>query len=620
MKEKSNDDNEVNNIQNTIKINQDIKNAKIITKEASIEVIKEKNEVMNNNLINKEIKKEEEFPDNKMVDNIKIKSKEKNTTKIFSQVITTGKEKINDIYLKKVKDLSHIFNYTSNYLSFISQIFKKISEPFYSKLSSSYINNVKPFLKYFKELINILSSFSEKLNILNNSVEDKKIENGEEDLIRAEINLNSSVKKLNVIFADVSSVISKKIKENFLSRPIFEKYDTIENKFEENFHKMLNLISKFEQFRIKYINEYNKKYLNVFNIYIQKYNELDNYLINMKDFFLIEYDIVNSANFCLKKVRKFSDDFRKIYDDSINTFCDYLEILKKMIKIYYEENKKIILPNAFSEKMLKDLEKLIGQDIRKNIEKKFCLKNIIEHYRDEALRNEINHLLLKYQDILTQNNILKNEVLKDLSNFNIIYFKSSDLFFNFLLSLIPLKYQVNYDEVIQFKTDIKRDCGLFKGWKECHLVISYQGHILFFDEETLGKNDINPNKRTQSMHSHIIVKENKTEIGKNNTLSDINLNLSVGKKDDKINKNNYEEVYEDAQVKYGISPEKLSIMYYKACYGIQKIANKKKKYLFKIWEKGDGNKKNKVNYFDALDQKNLDNILLELTETNIYDD
>ena len=73
-------------------------------------------------------------------------------------------------------------------------------------------------------------------------------------------------------------------------------------------------------------------------------------------------------------------------------------------------------------------------------------------------------------------------------------------------------------------------------------------------------------------------------------------------------------------MKYGISPEKLSIMYYKACYGIQKIANKKKKYLFKIWEKGDGNKKNKVNYFDALDQKNLDNILLELTETNIYDD
>ena len=64
---------------------------------------------------------------------------------------------------------------------------------------------------------------------------------------------------------------------------------------------MLNLISQFEQFRIKYNNEYNKKYLNIFNMFIQKYNELDNYLINMKDFFVIEYDIIDSANQSLKK-------------------------------------------------------------------------------------------------------------------------------------------------------------------------------------------------------------------------------------------------------------------------------------------------------------------------------
>ena len=36
--------------------------------------------------------------------------------------------------------------------------------------------------------------------------------------------------------------------------------------------------------------------------------------------------------------------------------------------------------------------------------------------------------------------------------------------------------------------------------------------------------------------------------------------------------------------------------------------------------KGLGNKKNKINVIDALNAKNLENILLELTETNIYDD
>ncbi len=619
MKENNNDDNnKVNNIKNTIKIYQDIKNIKIINKEEKHTQEDIKKEEVKNNIINKEIKKEQEVPNNNIIDNAKVKPKEKSPTKIFSSIITTGKEKINDIYLKKVYDLSHIYNYTSNYLSFISQLFKKISQPFYSKISSSYINNIKPYLRYFKELMNILSSFSEKLKVLNSSVEDKKIEN--EDLIRVENNLNSAVKKLNVTFADTSSVISKKIRENILNKPAFEKYETIENKFEENFHKMLNLISKFEQIRIKYNNEFNKKYLNIFNNYIQKYNELENYLVNMKDFFLIEYDIVNSANYCLKKVRIFIDDFRKIYDESINTFCDYLEMLKKMAKIFYEENKKIILPNVFTEKMLSDLEKLIVQDIRKNIEKKFCLKNIIEYYSDEALRNDLNHLLLKYQDILAQHNILKIEPTNNLSLFNIINFKSSDIFFNFLLSLIPNKYQVKYDDVIQFKTDVKRDCGLFKGWKECHLVISYQGHILFFDEEIVSKNDNSKNKRTQSMHSVKLVKDNKIDIGKNAGLS--NINLSLGKKDDNnIMKKRYsEDGFEKTEIKYGISPEKLSIMYYKTCYGIKKKISKKKKYLFKIWEKGDGNKKNKINYFDALDQKNLENILLELTETNIYDD
>ena len=61
-------------------------------------------------------------------------------------------------------------------------------------------------------------------------------------------------------------------------------------------------------------------------------------------------------------------------------------------------------------------------------------------------------------------------------------------------------------------------------------------------------------------------------------------------------------------------------MYYKTSYGIQKKQHKQGKYLFEIWEKGIGNKRTKINTFDALDQKNLENILLELTETNIYDD
>ena len=148
---------------------------------------------------------------------------------------------------------------------------------------------------------------------------------------------------------------------------------------------MLDLISDLEQFRIKYNNEFAKKYINIFNNFMQKYTEVNNFLINTKDFFSIEYDIINSANFALKKSLEFINNIQKLYEESISIFCDYLEILKKMIKIFYQENKKIILINILPEKLINDLEKLLKQDIRKNIEKKFCIKNIIEHYQDETL-------------------------------------------------------------------------------------------------------------------------------------------------------------------------------------------------------------------------------------------
>ena len=592
MKENKKDE---ENIDNDTKIENEQKEEKKDIeqeKEKDINTKKEENSVDNNN-INNEIKKE---------------TKKVETKKILSSIVTTGKEKINDIYLKKVKDLSNIYYYTSNYILFLSQLFKKISEPFYSKLSSSYINNVKPYLKYFKDLVPILNSFSEKMSSLNASINPELYIKDEESILRQENNLNLSVKKINSSISAIYSSISKGIKE-IISQQIFTKYDIIETKFEENFHKMLELISGMEQFRIKYNNEFSKKYENTFNTYAQKYTEVNDFLINMKDFFSIEYDIIKSANFAIKRSLEFIDNIKILYEESITIFCDYLEILKKMIKIFYQENKKIILINILPEKMITDLEKLLTQDIRKNIEKKFSIKNIIEHYHDEALRNETNHLLLKYQDILAYFKILKNEEINDIAKFNLNYYKTTNIFFMFLKSLLPPLFQYNYEEGIQFKSKVKRDCGLFKGWKECHLVISYQGHILFFDEVEKNNNRNNsidqPPKSQSVIYADINMRKN----------TDLNLNM-----DDlnKTVKNNTITNKEDA--KYGIIPENLSLMYLKNSYGIRKKNKKQGKFLFEIWEKGLGNKKNRINIIDALNAKNLENILFELTETNIYDD
>ena len=173
-------------------------------------------------------------------------------------------------------------------------------------------------------------------------------------------------------------------------------------------------------------------------------------------------------------------------------------------------------------------------------------------------------------------------------------------------TLIPPKYELNFGEGIQFKTGVKRDCGLFKGWKECQLVISYQGHILFFDEDENNPKNNTITEDDQPRAQSMII--NRVNIKTSPDLEDIN------KIKNEIEINNKEEA------KYGIVPEKLSLMYYKNNYGIRKKNIKQGKYFFEIWEKGLGNKKNKINIIDALNAKNLENILLELTETNIYDD
>ena len=582
------------------KENNDKNNKKEINTNNSNNINNDINEIRNEIKNGLEKAKEDE---NKIIPVKEIKNIE--TKKIHSSVITTGKEKINDIYLKKVKDLSNIYSYTTNYILFLTQLFKKTSEPFYSNLSSSYINNIKPYLKYFKDLVTILSSFSEKINTLNSSINPELYEKDEESIIRTENNLNLSVKKINSSLCDVYNNISKDLKE-IINKPLFQKLETVELILEENFHKMLTLISNLEQIRIKYNTEFSKRYVNSFNTFIDKYNEMGNYLLNMKDFFSIEYDIVSAANYVINKANNFITSIKKLYDESINIFCDYLEILKTMIRIYYKENKKIILPKILPEKMLNDLEKLLNQNIRKNIEKKFGIKNIIEHYHDEKLRNEINHLLLQFHDILSKYKIINNENINDLSKFDLQYFKNTEIFFEFIKGLIPPEYQLNYEDGIQFKTGVKRFCGLFKGWKECQLVISYQGHILFFDEDNNNKNIINNKEDIESsQRAHTVI------------IDKVNVNIGL----DELNNSPININYKNKdEAKYGIIPQNLSLKYFKSNYGIRKKNQKQGKFLFEIWEKNLGNKKNKVNVIDALYAKNLENILLELTETNIYDD
>ena len=578
---------------------------------------KDTQEKNNNNINNQEKLKEEEnniIPQNLNENNLlnEIPSKleldsktmksimpyfEKNMT--YTKKLAKNEEKVILLYDQKINELINIYAFTEKYLNFLIQVFSKICNPFYQILSSTYANDIKPYFSYFKNLVNIFDAFSENLKALGHSIKHptKEEENNNiSELMNVEFDLNKSVEKLNLIYADIFSIITNNLKENVLNKPLYNKVETVEPKFSENLTKMHKLINKIKHRREKLNNKYKKEYEPLFYYFKDRKEkqvpELFNDLVCMKDFLFIEYDLISYCNKAFVKVRKFLEEIEILFNDSTNLFCDYLETLKTMIKIYYDENRFIINPNILSKNMIENLDKLIEQDIRKKIEKKLSIKNIIEFSKDSNLRNEMNHLLLNYRDILIQSQILneKNEIVKEITNFNLLNFKSTKHFFSFLLDLVPKIRKFNFENFIQLKLYVKRDAGVFKKWRNTILIVTYQGHILFLEESSFNNSQIKESLNKEN--------QNKDEI--NNI---------------KIDKENNAIIVKD-ELSNGIVPNKLVHMYLSTSYGLLVTGKKEDRYLFQIWSFYNGNKKGKELNVDALNQDNLTQVINILNHNN----
>ena len=94
-------------------------------------------------------------------------------------------------------------------------------------------------------------------------------------------------------------------------------------------------------------------------------------------------------------------------------------------------------------------------------------------------------MLLNYRDILIQSRIVKdkNNIINEITNFNLHNFKKTKSFFDFLQNLVPQLLKFNYKDFIQLKIGVKRDAGIFQKWRNTILIVTYQGHILLLDED-----------------------------------------------------------------------------------------------------------------------------------------
>ena len=406
-------------------------------------------------------------------------------------VQTTQIDDNKEIFLKKIIRLNNIYLFTKKIGNFYSQILKKYFDSYFGKLNSFLNNEIKPFIKYFKELTNVYSNFSLELSKISNLLPNQK-----DDLILGQ-SLIEIISTTNTTLEKVLNELSSGLKKNLLSISV-NKYENINIQFEENHKKIYKLIWEIEHRIIKLDNLYTKNYKTDFENFKLKFNDenIENEIILMNDFIMIEHNLVSYCNKILKKIEFYSNEILKINNNSNKDFKDYVLFIKNNLDIFKTQI-------FFNSEINLSIE--LNENIDFDFEKHSSINNIIKNNK------ELNFLIKKFQNNLIQNNYMNNKLIYEDSNFNIKNYETLNDFIPFMLKLTPKKFSIEYNDLIEFKAPCLRDAGVFKGWRNCFIIITIQKHVIIFDEERDIKDDqIDMNKLFVIYNQNSIFVEKKT--------------------------------------------------------------------------------------------------------------
>ena len=509
--------------------------------------------------------------------------------------------KIMIIYIKKLNEIEDIFNFTNEYLTFIINIFQSICHPYITSLLNLFDNSIKPNLKYFQNLFPILKEFSTELKLIENKNIIDMNNNPDSDLI-------NSIKTLNNKSSENYNEISNNLKNIILNNPLYIQLDSVDTEFNETFNKMKLYLNKLIKRRNKYNSKYQKTILPFF-IEIKK--SLNNpfafyELISSKmDFIFIEELIISRTNKIYNKISQFLINMDILIKSSHKKFCDYLELLNNLIKSFTKDNKNTfnlesILPN----KLIISLNSILNSDnIRKKIEKRFQFNNVIVNFIENKLVNDINHSLLNYRELLLQYNYIKSEEIDDIINFNLIKYKSSENFIQFLMRLIPDKFQMKFEELIELQMNIKRNTNIFNIQKNCLLIITFQGHIYLFDQDkTIEKK----NKK----------KEDITNSNKKMTRKEI-INSIISEEEKKGEEIKIKDKTDNNELYEAIINNKLTNGYIRSKFGMSKAVNSPGKFLMCLYEKYLNFKQYNIVLVDLLNENNMNNLINVISKNKI---
>ena len=454
----------------------------------------------------KEIKNEE---DNKIErkeeenENVKNENKENpkdeiNNIKVVKIQIPQNKyenliEKIGDkpidIFIDKVNYYMKIYSFTYNYTNSLIYLFRMLNQPLNSKISYCYLFEIKPLLKYFKEIASVYSALTNEMKKLKN---EKEIEN--DGLLLGNDSYNI-VHKTNEVFDDNFKTISSEIKKNILTTLSFSKIDSVSSKFDANNKKMVALINELEHKKIDYEKLYGKNYEKQFHLFKSQIKSPDILTIiqEFDDYVIIEQNLISASNQMFIDINHFINEYQIYLKNSKQLLNEYIELLRQSMEIYHNQLSTIFNMNLY--KTYGDINKFMDGSTKLAIDEKLSVKILLAKNETINTLQEFNFILSQYREnFLRYPDFFSNENLNDEKNFKIEKYYSIEEFFNFLSSLIPKNIEINYGELIQYKKNCRRSKGMFKGFKNAYIIVTLQGHVLIFNEDKEKNEDVIKNK------------------------------------------------------------------------------------------------------------------------------
>ena len=449
-----------------------------------------KNEIKpEENQIQNEIKQPEAQPQNPIpkVNNNQIQNNqaiaENNRIQEEKQKkIKEENDRIVGVIKDKIKKMNDYYNFCLQYEDVIYKILYNLDELTYEKITNS-LDDGFNFVYFFKNSAELYSKFAEEIQNCN-----KLITFDEKKPKMTDGFLSNVMQSTQSIFYQNLSKFSHGMRQNIIAKgplsQLSEKKSKIDVIKKTQLKKFSELIDEKKNLEKKY-----KSYIKLFSSFVPELippnpkapnNPVQPMpeLIDSPDFVCIVKDFLDSLNALLSKMIKFTTEAKESMKAINALFVDVYNLIKEAISIYIKESK--IFFNQEVTKKFEEVEnyfKKYDQNAKEN--NIFKLTRI---FHNEQVKENIYNLLQQYYMLLCNSNTIKKELISDRNAFSTDKYQNVDLFFDWLISVLPTKLEVPVNDLIIKSFEIKRDPGIFSRWKQAGMVFTRQHHLILFDK------------------------------------------------------------------------------------------------------------------------------------------